>query len=251
MKKHRKKIIITAIVLLLVTAILFVYFAFFHVPKEERIHRQLMTAHTASNTALLESDKFFDKPDFMIYEIGGERIECTPEETDAIYAEFEKLVANMYAMKHIRGCEYKLEKMVPAYKNNGAVRFCYNQRRKYTGEYPHETPVYSPMTEEEKLLGKEPSEFELTAYNWEDFTFDEVLIHSDFICDFILGENGAYKFVRHAYSDSHVGIDSYFYKEGYTADKFDLAVKSILRIDERFPDLVVNERDPFHGDDLK
>ena len=248
MKKHRKKIIIAAIVLLLVAAILFVYFAFFHMPKEERIHRKLMTAHTATNTELLESDKFFDKPDFMIYEIGGEKIECTPEEADAIYAEFEKLVANIFGMSEVWMCKYYLENMVPAYKNNGAIRFCYDQRRKYTGEYPHEIPVYYPMTEYEEMLGEGPQTMPLAEYLWEDFTFDEVLIYPDNTCGIILGENGAYKFVRDTRLYSR-GIDLVTNSEGYHGEDFELAVKEILRIDERFPDLIVNERDPFHGDD--
>ena len=242
MKKHRKKIIIAAIVLVLVAAILFVYFAFFHVPKEERIHRKLMTAHIATNTELLESDKFFDKPDFMIYEIGGERIECTPEEADAIYAEFEKLIANLFSMSQDWMCEYHLDKMVPAYKNNGAIRFCYEQRHKYTGEYPHETPVYYPKFEDEES----PQEKTLTKYVWEDFTFDEVLIYPE-DGGVILGENGAYKFVRGSYeSRVYVGIDLTTKIGGYSGEDFDFAIRNILKIDERFPDLVVNERNPFH-----
>ena len=238
MKKHRKKIIITAIVLLLVAAILFVYFAFFHVPKEERIHRKLMTAHTASNTALLGSDKFFDKPDFMIYEIGGERIECTPEEADAIYAEFKKMIANVDYMGYFSLFPVLLEEYVPDLKGRGAVRFCYEQRRKYTGKYPHETPVYYPYPE--------PYIVQDTLYNWEDFTFDEVLISSydKWMCDIVLGENGEYKAPRREGTDKlcRIELNVWDINCNYFATDFDLAVKKILKIEERFPELFVEEK---------
>ena len=251
MKKHRKKIIITAIVLLLVAAILFVYFAFFHVPKEERIHRKLMKAHKASNTELLESDKFFDKPDFMIYEIGGEKIKCTPEEADAIYAEFEKMVTHIYYMNHDRLGPFDLDREVPKLKESGAVRFCYKQRRKYTGGRPHETPVFTPEYPDFPEL--ESYQISLIDYEWDDFTFDEVLIAPEHTWQFavVLGENGEYKLLRSesGLTFSYNGDPHYWgievelkYDEGYRAIDFDSTVKGILKIEERFPELFAEEK---------
>ena len=191
-----------------------------------------LRAHIAENTTPLESDKFFDEPDFMIYEIGGERIECTPEEAAAIYAEFERMIANLYVMEHSILGPFVIEEEVPALKATGAIRFCYQQRRKYTGGVPHRVPV----------LLEDGSEHALCDYDWNDFVFDEVLIGSQYV---VLGEDGHYKLQREKGAENasacmrlHFAKDVLYNGTGeYSGKEFDPAVQRILRINERFPHL--------------
>ncbi len=212
----KKRIFIVVSVILLIAALLFVYFSFLHKPSP-------MRAHKAQNTTPLESDKFFDEPDFMIYEIGGERIACTPEEAAAIYAEFEKMISNLYAIGNLCLCLPDLEHVVPDMKESGVIRFCYTQRRKYTGTYPHPYPlpdigVYVPYTD----------------YNWEDFTFDEVMLNG---AEIVLAEDGAYKSPRSVSDGKLRHIQMEFQRGVYSYSLFDQALKEILRIEERFPHL--------------
>ena len=213
----KKRIFIVVSVILLIAAILFVYFAFLQKPSP-------MQAHKAKNTTPLETDKFFDMPDFMIYEIGGERIECTPEETAAIYAEFERMVANLRAIGHFCLCLPDLENIVPDMKETGAIRFCYDQRRKYTGTYPHTVPVQDD----------DGKDMLLTDYDWNDFTFDEVMLNG---YEIVLAEGGAYKSPSNADNNTMHHIQMHFHKSVYSSATFDEAVLEILRVRERFPHL--------------
>lgn len=191
-----------------------------------------LRAHIAQNTTPLESDKFLDMPDFMIYEFGRERIECTPEEAVAIYAEFERMIANLYVMEHSLLGPFVIEEEVPKLKATGAIRFCYQQRRKYTGGVPHKVPV----------LLEDGSEHALCDYDWNDFVFDEVLIGSQYI---VLGVDGHYKLQRKKGAENastcmrlHFAKDILHNGTGeYSGKEFDKAVQRILRIDERFPHL--------------
>jgi hypothetical protein len=169
-------------------------------------------------------------PDFMIYEFGRERIECTPEEAVEIYAEFERMIANLYVMEHALLGAFVLEEEVPKLKATGAIRFCYQQRRKYTGGVPHKVPV----------LLEDGSEHALCDYDWNDFVFDEVLIGSQYV---VLGVDGRYKLQRENGEDTpSLCMQLIFAKDvlyngtgEYSGKKFDKAVQGILRIYERFP----------------
>ncbi len=191
-----------------------------------------LRAHKAQNTTPLESDKFFDMPDFMIYEIGRERIECTPEEAAAIYAEFERMIANLYVMEHSLLGPFVIEEEVPALKATGAIRFCYQQRRKYTGGVPHPLPV----------LLEDGHEHAYREYEWDDFVFDEVLIGSQYV---VLGEDGQYKLQRTKGAETASTCMRLIFAKDvlnngtgeYSGKEFDLAVQRILRINERFPHL--------------
>ena len=180
-----------------------------------------MQAHKAKNKTPLESDKFFDEPDFMIYEIGGERIACTAKEAAAIYAEFEKMISNLYAIGNLCLCLSDLEHVVPDMKESGVIRFCYTRRRKYTGTYPY---TYPPLYDVPYVS--------FTDYNWEDFTYDEVMLDG---YEIVLAEDGAYKSPRSVKSGNVRHIQMQFHKGAYSHTVFNEAVMEILRIKERFP----------------
>lgn len=125
-------------------------------------------AHIPENTTPLETDKFLDPPDFILFTQCGETVQLSPELQAAVYAEFEAIMQTaVFAFYSILG-PIPISTTINKMQTGGAVRFCYRQRRYFTGMFSGE------------------------YYEWGHLMFDEVIIDVDCI---LFGLDGRYKSV--------------------------------------------------------
>ncbi len=144
-------------------------------PEEEEIP-EYMRAHIAENTTPLETDKFLDYPDFILYTKGDKTIKLSHELQAQVYAEFEAYMAGVDSYNpHVIMSLTDLAEHVSNMKNSGAIRFCYQQRRYYTGMFIKR--------------GTDSSD-----YRWGNLMFDEVMMTQ---WDILFAINGKYKSVNH------------------------------------------------------
>lgn len=132
-------------------------------------------AHVAKNTSPLETDKFLDAPDFILYTKDTTTVQLSPEQQTQVYAEFEAIMTTVeFASYQILGPIF-ISETVAKMHSGGAVRFCYQQRRYYTGIPGNRT---------------DPSEY--YYFSWGHLMFDEVIISDTYI---LFGLDGYYKSV--------------------------------------------------------
>ncbi len=161
---------------------------------EELSSPEVLGAHVAENTTPLETDKFLDYPDFILYTKGDETVRLSPELQAAVYAEYERLIYDYNGVDfdwYDRGVD--LAYHVNSMKEVGAIRFCYSQRRKFTGEiYLNDSFSIDPYREAFKEAVKDENgkaNFYLEMCFWEDLQYDEVIFRR---CEFFFGVDGKY-----------------------------------------------------------
>ena len=142
-------------------------------------------AHIAENTTPLETDKFLDYPDFILYTKGDTTVKLSPELQAEVYATFEKCMQEVsYAYYPIMGF-YDSSELVSMIRKN-SIRFCYQQRRCFTGTFQSRPSNYPEGAFGDDFVG-DPS------YFWGNVVFDEVMFSSTRI---LFGLDGSYKSVN-------------------------------------------------------
>ena len=146
---------------------------------------KMLQAHIAENTTPLETDKFLDYPDFILYTKGDTTVKLSPELQAEVYAEFEDSMKKVsYAYYPIMGF-YDSSELVSMIRKN-SIRFCYQQRRCFTGTFQSRPSNYPEGAFGDDYVG-EPS------YFWGNVVFDEVMFGASVI---LFGLDGSYKSVN-------------------------------------------------------
>ena len=177
-------------------------------PEEAEIP-EYMRAHIAENTTPLETDKFLDYPDFILYTKGDTTVKLSPELQAEVYAEFEAYMQGVkWADYPIMGF-YQKSELVSEMKQNGVLRFCYLQRRCFTGTFRGRNHSF------------------MSHYRWGGLTFDEVMLEKGRI---LFGLDGTYKSVNQSSDDKmdYLGFYAPDSVEHYT-NMFTLIEASLVR----------------------
>lgn len=198
----KKYILISLVALLLVAALLLIYFLVPQTPL-------LLRAYEAGNKTPLETENLFDAPDFILYTKGDTTVKLSSELQARMIAELDRLLLELNGVMLLNDHQvFTVDEQILSMKEEGTIRFCYLQRRRFTGKlFEHAMFKHimegEPLKEDERYL----TQVSFREYFWEDLQYDEIIFRR---CEVFFGVDGRYKNPGEYQSVS----GSYFIKTG-------------------------------------
>lgn len=182
----KKYILISLVALLLVAALLLIYFLVPQAPLALR-------AYEAGNKTPLETENLFDAPDFILYTKGDTTVKLSPELQVRVMAELDRLLLELNGVMLLNDHQvFTVDEQILSMKEEGTIRFCYLQRRRFTGRLFHYSSYKSIL--EGETQDEDGNDIYRTIgfreYFWEDLQYDEIIFRR---CEVFFGVDGRYK----------------------------------------------------------
>lgn len=92
--------------------------------------------HKVEVSEILQTEKFLDSPDFMIYMYNKSEQEFPQEEKAFLYEKFSELLKTLFDTSTLK-TPFSIKYIDEWRDNNISIEFRYNQRHEFTGSLPH------------------------------------------------------------------------------------------------------------------